>query len=158
MKDIVVKLLALIALLARWRATGALSSSPSRLTSAGEDDEHRVSWSGLPTVLLISGMDTASDLWHAADQKGPTVYDDIQKTTRACVDDRPGAPYLDQNLQPQRSGARTDQPQNGVNDLVVLLKAAQISGPDVLVAHSFSGMIARVFAGENRRSQRHRVR
>src|SRR5262249_37192911 len=41
--------------------------------------------SGLPTVLLISGTDTASDLWHAADQKGPTVYDDIQKTTRVCA-------------------------------------------------------------------------
>ena len=42
--------------------------------------------SGSPTVLLISGTDTASDLWHAADQKGPTVYDEIQKTTRvdAC--------------------------------------------------------------------------
>jgi hypothetical protein len=38
--------------------------------------------SGSPTVLLISGTDTASDLWHAADQKGPTVYDEIQKTTR----------------------------------------------------------------------------
>ena len=53
---------------------------------------------GSPTVLLISGTDTASDLWHAADQKGPTVYDDIQKTTRVCAYDRPGAPHLDQTL------------------------------------------------------------
>src|ERR1043166_1504924 len=54
--------------------------------------------SGSPTVLLISGTDTASDLWHAADQKGPTVYDDIQKTTRVCAYDRPGAPHLDQTF------------------------------------------------------------
>jgi len=51
--------------------------------------------SGSPTVLLISGNGGASDLWHAADQKGPTVYDDIQKTTRVCAYDRPGAPHLD---------------------------------------------------------------
>src|SRR5262249_48268358 len=54
--------------------------------------------SGSPTVLLISGTDTASDLWHAADQNGPTVYDEIQKTTRVCAYDRPGAPHLDQTF------------------------------------------------------------
>jgi hypothetical protein len=48
--------------------------------------------SGSPTVLLLSGTDAAPDLWHAADQKGPTVYDDIQQTTRVCAYDRPGAP------------------------------------------------------------------
>ena len=40
-------------------------------------------------------------------------------------------------------------PQNGVDDLVALLKAADIPGPYVLVAHSFGGTIARVFAGEH---------
>jgi pimeloyl-ACP methyl ester carboxylesterase len=40
-------------------------------------------------------------------------------------------------------------PQNGVDDLVALLKAADISGLYVLVAHSFGGTIARVFAGEH---------
>jgi pimeloyl-ACP methyl ester carboxylesterase len=40
-------------------------------------------------------------------------------------------------------------PQNGVDDLVALLKAADVLGPYVLVAHSFSGTIARVFAGEH---------
>jgi hypothetical protein len=54
--------------------------------------------SGSPTVLLISGTDTASDLWHAADQKGPTVYDDIEKMTQVCAYDRPGAPRLDQTF------------------------------------------------------------
>ncbi|HEX4208874.1 MAG TPA: hypothetical protein VHY56_00660, partial [Candidatus Binataceae bacterium] len=54
--------------------------------------------SGSPTVLLISGTDTASDLWHSADQKGPTVYEDIQRTTRVCAYDRPGAPHLDETF------------------------------------------------------------
>ena len=39
--------------------------------------------------------------------------------------------------------------QDGVDDLVALLKAADVPGPYVLVAHSFSGTIARVFAGEH---------
>ena len=40
-------------------------------------------------------------------------------------------------------------PQNGVDDLVALLKATYVPGPYVLVAHSFGGTIARVFAGEH---------
>jgi pimeloyl-ACP methyl ester carboxylesterase len=39
--------------------------------------------------------------------------------------------------------------QDGVDDLVALLKAADVPGPYVLVAHSLSGTTARVFAGEH---------
>src|SRR3974390_776400 len=105
--------------------------------------------SGSPTVLLISGTDTASDLWHAADQKGPTVYDDIQKTTRVCAYDRPGAPHLDQTFSRSDPVPQPTSPQNGVDDLVALLKAAHVRGPYVLVAHSFSGTMARLFAGQH---------
>jgi ABC transporter substrate binding protein len=75
--------------------------------------------SGSPTVLLISGTDTASDLWHAADQKGPTVYDEIQKTTRVCAYDRPGAPHLDQTFSRSDPVPQPTSPQQGVDDLVV---------------------------------------
>ena len=102
-----------------------------------------------PTVLLMSGTDAASDLWHSAGQKGPTVYDEIQKTTRVCAYDRPGAPHLDQTFSRSDPVSQPTSPQNGVDDLVALLKAADVSGPYVLVAHSFSGTIARVFAGEH---------
>jgi pimeloyl-ACP methyl ester carboxylesterase len=104
---------------------------------------------GSPTVLLISGTDTASDLWHDADQKGPTVYDDIQKITRVCAYDRPGAPHLDETFSRSDPVPQPTSPQSGVDDLVALLKAADVPGPYVLVAHSFGGTIARVFAGEN---------
>jgi pimeloyl-ACP methyl ester carboxylesterase len=73
--------------------------------------------SGSPTVLLISGTDTASDLWHAADQKGPTVYDEIQKTTRVCAYDRPGAPHLDQTFSRSDPVPQPTSPQNGVDDV-----------------------------------------
>jgi pimeloyl-ACP methyl ester carboxylesterase len=39
--------------------------------------------------------------------------------------------------------------QDGVDDLVALLKAADVPGPYVLVAHSLSGTTARVFADEH---------
>ena len=53
------------------------------------------------------------------------------------------------NLQPQRPGAPADQSSKRLDDLDALLKAADVPGPYVLVAHSFSGTIARVFAGEH---------
>jgi hypothetical protein len=71
--------------------------------------------SGSPAVLLLSGTDAASDLWHAADQKGPTVYDDIQKTTRVCAYDRPGAPHLDQTFSRSDPVPQPTNPQNGVD-------------------------------------------
>src|SRR6516162_2373242 len=150
MKHIVVKLLALIAL-------GCALATPARAQSfakrvdigAGRMMYIECQGSGSPTVLLISGTDTASDLWHAADQKGPTVYDDIQKTTRVCAYDRPGAPHRDQTFSRSDPVPQPTTAQDGVNDLVALLKAADVPGPYVLVAHSLSGTIARVFTGEH---------
>jgi pimeloyl-ACP methyl ester carboxylesterase len=104
---------------------------------------------GSPTVLLISGTDTASDLWHATDQKGPKVYPTIAKTTRVCAYDRPGAPHLTGELSRSDPVPQPTSPQDGVDDLVALLKAADVPGPYVLAAHSFGGTIARVFAGQH---------
>src|SRR5215471_862292 len=150
MKHIVVKLLALIALACSPATTARAQSFAKRVDVGGGRMMYiECRGSGSPTVLLISGTDTASDLWHAADQKGPTVYDDIQKTTRVCAYDRPGAPHLDQTFSRSDPVPQPTSPQNGVDDLVALLKAADVPGPYVLVAHSFSGTIARVFAGEH---------
>src|SRR5262249_16970723 len=82
--------------------------------------------SGTPTVLPTPGTDTASDLWHAADHKGPTVYDEIQKTTRVCAYDRPGAPHLDRTFSRSDPVPQPTSPQEGVDDLVALLKAADV--------------------------------
>jgi len=66
-----------------------------------------------------------------------------------CAYDRPGAPHLDRTLSRSDPVPQPTSPQNGVDDLVALLKAADVPGPYVLVAHSFGGTIARVFAGEH---------
>jgi pimeloyl-ACP methyl ester carboxylesterase len=105
--------------------------------------------SGSPTVLLLSGTDAASDLWHSAEHKPPYVYDEIGKLTRVCAYDRPGAPHRDGTLSRSDPVPQPTSPRNGVDDLVALLKAADIRGPYILAAHSFAGTIARVFAGKH---------
>jgi pimeloyl-ACP methyl ester carboxylesterase len=148
-KHTVVKLLALIALACALATTAHAQSFAKRVDIGGGRMMYiECHGSGSPTVLLMSGAGAASDLWHAADQKGPTVYDDLEKTTRVCAYDRPGAPHLDQTFSRSDPVPQPTSPQNGVDDLVVLLKAADVPGPYVLVAHSLSGTIARVFAGE----------
>ena len=149
-KHIVVKLLSLIVFACSLATTVHAESFAKRVDiGKGRMMYIECHGSGSPTVLLISGTDTASDLWHAADQKGPTVYDDIQKTTRVCAYDRPGAPHLDQTFSRSDPVPQPTSPQNGVDDLLALLKAADVPGPYILVAHSFSGTIARVFAGQH---------
>ena len=149
MKHIAVKLLALVALGYSLSTPAGAQSFAKRVDIGGGRMMYiECHGRGSPTVLLISGTDAASDLWHAADQKGPTVYDDIQKTTRVCAYDRPGAPHLDQTFSRSDPVPQPTSPQKGVDDLVALLRAADVPGPYVLVAHSFGGTIARVFAGE----------
>ena len=149
MKHTAVKLLALVAL-ACALATAAHAQSFAKRVDIGGGRMMYIEChgSGSPTVLLMSGAGAASDLWHAADQKGPTVYDDLEKTTRVCAYDRPGAPHLDQTFSRSDPVPQPTSPQNGADDLIALLKAADVPGPYVLVAHSLSGTIARVFAGE----------
>src|ERR1700745_1591238 len=127
MKHVVVKLLALVAFACWLETTGRAESFAKRVDIGGGRMMYiECHGSGSPTVLLISGTDTASDLWHAADQKSPTVYDEIQKTTRVCAYDRPGAPNLAQTFSRRDPVPQPTSPQSGVDDLVALLKAAGV--------------------------------
>ncbi|MDT0354028.1 alpha/beta fold hydrolase [Pseudonocardia charpentierae] len=103
---------------------------------------------GSPTVLLLSGGGIASDLWHAPDQK-PNVYDTIGAQARVCAWDRPGVQQLDGSPSRSTPVAQPITPQDGADDLQAALRALDMQGPYVLVAHSFAGNIARVFAAEH---------
>ena len=127
MKHVVLKSLALIAFACSLATTASAESFAKRVDIGGGRMMYiECHGSGSPTVLLISGTDTASDLWHATNQKAPTVYDEIQKTTRVCAYDRPGAPHLDQSFSQSDPVRQPTSPQNGVDDLVALLKAAAV--------------------------------
>ena len=135
MRHIVVKSLALIALACSLATTARAESFAKRVDiGRGRMMYIECQGSGSPAVLLISGNMSASDAWHAPDQKGSTVYEDIQKTTRVCAYDRPGAPHQDQTSSRSDPVPQPTSPQNGVDGLVALLKAANIPGPYVLVA------------------------
>jgi pimeloyl-ACP methyl ester carboxylesterase len=102
--------------------------------------------SGSPTVLLLSGLDAAADLWHEAKQQAPTVYAAVGRHTRVCAYDRPGTPLADG--QPSRSDpvAQPTDARSAVDDLHSLLRAGNVPKPYVLAAHSYAGLIARIYA------------
>ena len=101
---------------------------------------------GSPTVVLLSGLDAAADLWHRAEQRPPKVYPTVGMFTRVCAYDRPGTPLADG--EPSRSDPITQptDPRTAVDDLRALLGAAHVPGPYVLAAHSYGGLIARIYA------------
>jgi CubicO group peptidase (beta-lactamase class C family)/pimeloyl-ACP methyl ester carboxylesterase len=103
-----------------------------------------------PTVVLVSGLDSAADVWTSY-QANPAraVFRGVAEFARVCVYDRPGTPLGD-HLTPSRSDP-VPQPttaQDAVRDLHALLRAAGEPGPYILVGHSYGGLITRLYADE----------
>lgn len=87
---------------------------------------------GAPTVVLDAGMGDSTISW-------ALVQPELSKTTRVCSFDRAGLGFSD-------AARRPGTPLNEAEDLRVLLRAAGIKPPFVLVGHSLAGMNVRVFA------------
>jgi pimeloyl-ACP methyl ester carboxylesterase len=108
---------------------------------------------GGPTVVLIAGGNNSGAIWSMPfdfDRPGPTVFPEVAKFSRVCAYDRPGTASPGPNEQIV-AGSSTPVPQpvteaNGAVDLHDLLEAADVPGPYVLVAHSYGGLIARLYA------------
>jgi pimeloyl-ACP methyl ester carboxylesterase len=110
------------------------------------------SGSGSPTVVFVSGRSDRADIWSTLanpDQPGPAVLPGIATLTRVCAYDRPGTyTVTGENVAASRS-TPVAQPTNntsGMMDLHAVLRAANVPGPYVLVAHSWGGQIARLYA------------
>ena len=87
---------------------------------------------GSPTVILEAGFGSGADSWGY-------VLDGVAAFTRVCAWDRPGIGH---------SAARgLHSAGETAADLRVALDAAGEAGPFVVVAHSFGGVYARLFAG-----------
>lgn len=87
---------------------------------------------GSPTVLLDCGMRSNSLEW-------ALVQPEIAKFTRVCSYDRAGSGWSEKS-----PFARTSK--NIVAELRTALKKANISGPYIVVGHSFGGLNAHLFA------------
>jgi pimeloyl-ACP methyl ester carboxylesterase len=101
--------------------------------------------SGSPTVVLVSGLRGSAGDWSMAAKPGPTVFPEVAKFTRVCAYDRPGTPVGEG---PSRSDP-VPQPTtaaSSVADLHALLAASGEAPPFVLAAHSYGGLIGRLYA------------
>lgn len=111
---------------------------------------------GTPTVVLISGFRGAYDDWtHIAEgPAGPeqtirssprAVFPRVAKFARVCAYDRPGTVSFDGAISPSTPVRQPTDAAEGVADLHALLAAAHVPGPYLLVAHSWGGMIGRLY-------------
>jgi pimeloyl-ACP methyl ester carboxylesterase len=89
---------------------------------------------GAPTVVMDAGVNSGSQIWSR-------VWPATSADTRVCVYDRAGLGRSDPIPRPRTS-------QEVVDDLHGLLANANVAGPYVLVAHSFGGLNARLYASQ----------
>jgi pimeloyl-ACP methyl ester carboxylesterase len=88
---------------------------------------------GAPAVILEGGLDTA------ATQQFVPIVPGIARFTRVCAYDRANLGLSDTAPTPRTVADLAD-------DLHALLAAADVPGPYVLVAASYGGLVARLFA------------
>jgi len=85
-----------------------------------------------PAVVFESGISATCLNW-------TQIRAEVERFARVCTYDRAWLGWSDPARSPRTTSAIVD-------DLHALLEAAQISGPYVLVGHSFGGMLVRAYA------------
>jgi pimeloyl-ACP methyl ester carboxylesterase len=104
---------------------------------------------GSPTVVLVSGLGDAADVWSVtADPKNERpVFAEVARFTRVCAYDRPGTRRTDDTPSPSTPVEQPTSAKAAAADLDTLLRASGEPGPYVLAGHSYGGPIIRLYAG-----------
>ena len=92
---------------------------------------------GPVTVVVISGLQATHTMWDR-------VLPSFARTTRTCVYDRPGL-----GGSPARSPHAVVDAGLHADELMALLDADHVTGPLVVVAHSYGGLVARAFVARH---------
>jgi pimeloyl-ACP methyl ester carboxylesterase len=106
--------------------------------------------SGSPTVLLEAGSGNNAQIWDQIalppDSDKEAVFPAVAGFTRVCAYDRPGTLLDETHLSRSDpvTGRRTAE--DMVADVHALVEAAGLERPLVLAAHSFGGLIVRLYA------------
>jgi len=104
---------------------------------------------GRPAVILESGLRTRGDNWSRVDllsHGGAAVLPEVAKFARVCTYDRPGTTLKPGEVSRSDAAPMPRTATNVVRDLHMLLRAAGVPGPYVLVGHSFGGLFVRLYA------------
>jgi pimeloyl-ACP methyl ester carboxylesterase len=106
---------------------------------------------GSPTVVLVSGLGNAADIWSVtADPKNERpVFAEVARFTRVCAYDRPGTTRTDDKLSPSTPVAQPTSAKAAAADLDALLGASGEPAPYVLAGHSYGGPIIRLYASSH---------
>ncbi|HVF01233.1 MAG TPA: alpha/beta hydrolase [Rubrobacteraceae bacterium] len=106
------------------------------------------SGTGSPTVVLVSGLGNAADVWSVTsnpENERTSVFAEVSTFTRVCAYDRPSTSTA---TGPSRS-TPVPQPTSAkvaAADLDAVLTASGEPGPYVLAGHSYGGPIIRLYA------------
>ncbi len=112
-------------------------AAPGRLIDVGGFRLHvNCAGTGSPAVIFDAALGASSLSW-------VHVQPDVARITRTCAYDRAGFAWSDAGPMPRTAGRVADE-------LLVLLRRAEIPPPYVLVGHSFGGLVMRIFAARYR--------
>jgi pimeloyl-ACP methyl ester carboxylesterase len=155
---------------AGWQARGSTTSpvsASSKTKQAAAVEESEGDFAGLidisgsrkiymecrgtggPTVVLVSGLGDAADVWSVTsdpEDERPTVFAEVATFTRVCAYNRPSTSTATE------TGRSTPVPQPtsaeaAAADLDAVLTASGEPGPYLLAGHSYGGPIIRLYAG-----------